>query len=195
MLGFADEVWWSRLARPELHAWAGQEPLRLEQVRGSRGDPDPKALSCYGLFRTDTQQMLLRFVDGRPVSQVTEDFLAWVCAELAREGKEALLLVWDNASWHVSQRVRAWIGAHNRRAKRDGGVRIVACPLPVKAPWLNPIEPRWVHGKRAIIEPDRVLAAAEIKGRVCEHYGCEQLPPLEQKVAPKRERKVKQKVA
>jgi DDE superfamily endonuclease len=195
VLGFADEVWWSRLARPELHAWAGADPLHVEQVQVGKDDPDPKALSCYGLFRTDTRQMLLRFVDGRPVSQVTEDFLAWVCGELAREGKRALLLVWDNASWHVSQRVRAWIKAHNRRAKREGGVRIVACQLPVKAPWLNPIEPRWVHGKRAIMEADRVLAAQEVKDRVCEHYGCEQLEPLQQQGATKRPRKVKQKVA
>jgi hypothetical protein len=43
-----------------------------------RDDPDRKALCCYGLFRADTQAMLLRFVDGRPVSQVTADYLAWV---------------------------------------------------------------------------------------------------------------------
>ncbi len=29
--------------------------------------------------------------------------------------------------WHVNQRVRAWIRSHNRKAKREGGVRIVAC--------------------------------------------------------------------
>ena len=29
-------------------------------------------------------------------------------ARLAAEGKTALLLVWDKASWHVSQAVRAW---------------------------------------------------------------------------------------
>ena len=40
---------------------------------------------------------MLRFVAGRPVSQVTEDFLAWACDRLAAEGKRALLLVWDNA--------------------------------------------------------------------------------------------------
>jgi transposase len=195
VLGFADEVWWSRLARPQLHAWAGEEPLHLEQLRARRDDPEPKALSCYGLWRADLRRMLLRFVDGRPVSQVTEDFLAWVCGELAREGKKALLLVWDNASWHVSQRVRAWIRRHNRTAKRDGGVRIVVCQLPVKAPWLNPIEARWVHGKRAILEPDRALTGQEVKERVCQHYGCEQREPLTQQVQPKRKRTVKQQVA
>jgi transposase len=166
-----------------LHAWAAEEPLRLLQVEADPADPDPKALACYGLLRGDTEQMLLRFVQGRPVSQVTEDFLAWVCARLRAEGKTALLLVWDNASWHVSKRVRAWIKAHNRQAKRVGGVRIVACYLPVKSPWLNAIEPKWVHGKKAIAEPQRKLTAQEVKDRVSVYYGCEHVEPLTQKVA------------
>jgi DDE superfamily endonuclease len=183
VLGFQDETWWSRLALPSLHAWAGEQPLRLLQREADKNDPDPKALSCYGLLRADTGGMLLRFVDGRPVSQVTEDFLGWLCERLGAEGKRALLLVWDNASWHVSQRVRAWIKAHNRWAKAEGGVRIITCRLPIKAPWLNPIEPKWAHGKKAITEPDRLLTAQEVKGRVCDYYGCAQVEPLEQRVA------------
>jgi transposase len=182
-LGYQDETWWSRLAQPALHAWAGAQPLRLVQRTADRADAEPKALACYGLLRDDTGAMLLRFVEGRPVSQVTEDFLGWLCDRLRREGKKALLLIWDNASWHSSQRVRAWIAAHNRQAKRDGGVRILACYLPTKSPWLNAIEPKWQHGKKAIVEPERTLAAAEIKERVCTHYGCEQCDPLKQKVA------------
>jgi len=64
-------------------------------------------------------------------------------------------LVWDNASWHISREVRQWIKQHNREAKANSGVRIIVAQLPVKSPWLNPIEPRWGHGKRAIIEPER----------------------------------------
>lgn len=183
VLGYLDETWWSRLKQPALHAWTADEPLRLLQAEADPADADPKALACYGLLRDDTDQLLLRFVEGRPVSQVTEDFLAWVCARLHAEGKTALLLVWDNASWHVSKRVRGWIKAHNRQAKRDGGVRIVACYLPVKSPWLNAIEPKWVHGKRAIAEPEQKLTAQEVKDRVYRYYGCEQVEPLEQKVA------------
>jgi transposase len=166
-----------------MHAWAGDEPLRLREPPADADDRAPKALACYGLLRGDTGGMMLRFVAGRPVSQVTEDFLAWACGRLAAEGKRALLLIWDNASWHVSGRVRSWIKAHNRRAKAEGGVRIVACYLPVKAPWLNAIEPKWVHGKRAIIEPDRKLTGEEVVERVCGCYGCEQLDRLEQEVA------------
>ena len=143
-----------------------------------RADPDPKALSCYGLLRADRGKLWLRFVAGRPVSVVTTQFLAWVCERLGAEGKRAPLLVWDNASWHISQAVRAWIRAHNRRAKQDGGVRIIRCQLPTKSPWLNRIEVHWMHGKRAVIEPGRKLTAQELVGRVCGYYGCEHLPPL-----------------
>ena len=69
MLGFQDEVWWSRLARPDLRAWAGDEPLRLHEPSADAADHAPKALACYGLLRADTGGMLLRFVDGRPVSR------------------------------------------------------------------------------------------------------------------------------
>jgi hypothetical protein len=182
VLGFQDEVWWSRLARPGLHAWAEGEPMRLQEPTADAAGVGPKALACYGILRADTGGMMLRFVAGRPVSQVTEDYLAWACDRLAVEGKRALLLVWDNASWHVSGRVRSWIRGHNRRAKAEGGVRIVACFLPVKAPWLNAIEPKWVHGKRAIVEPDRPLTSEEVIERVCDYYGCERLDPIAQKV-------------
>ena len=195
MLGYQDETWWSRLAQPNLHAWAAEEPLRLLELETTRDDPDRKALCCYGLFRADTEPMLLRFVDGRPVSQVTVDYLAWVCQELAQEGKTALLLVWDNASWHISKQVRAWIKAHNRRVKGEGGVRIVACRLPSKSPWLNRIEPKWKHGKKAIVEPERLLTAHEVETRVCEHYGCEQVEHLKQEVTVKKKVSDKKKVA
>jgi hypothetical protein len=87
--------------------------------------------------------MLLRFVEGRPVSAVTTRFLDWCCATLAAAGETALLLVWDNAARHLSRAVRGWVRAHNRAVKQRGaGVQIVLCPLPVESPWLNPIEPR-----------------------------------------------------
>jgi hypothetical protein len=182
-LGFADEVWWSRLAQPTLHAWTDGAALRLVQREADRHDLGPKALACYGLLRADTQAMLLRFVDGRPVSAVTTRFLAWLTACLAHEHKQALLIIWDNASWHTSREVRTWIKTHNRRVKCEGGCRLVMCQLPTKSPWLNRIEPKWVHGKRAIAEPARKLTVDETQQRICDYYHCERLTPLAQKVA------------
>jgi len=195
VLGFQDECWWSRLAQPDLHAWTADAGLRLQELAVSKEDPDPKALACYGLLREDNGGMLLRFVDGRPVSQVTVDFLGWVCQELACEGKKALLLVWDNASWHISACVRHWIKDHNRRAKREGGVRLLVCQLPSKSPWLNPIEPKWVHGKRAIVEPERLLTATEVERRACEYYACEQHQHLRQTEPPKKQPMKRKRVA
>ena len=66
-----------------------------------------------------------------------------------------------------------WIRHHNQQVKRGAaGVRIVVCHLPSKSPWLNPIEPKWVHGKRAVSEPDRLLRADELEARVYAYYGC-----------------------
>lgn len=182
-MGFEDAVWWSRYAQPHLQTWTADKPLHMIQNEPDRHDPEAKAVACYGVLRLDTQSMLLRFVDGRPVSAVTTQFLQWVTDRLAAEGQTALVLVWDNASWHVSQAVRAWLKVHNRCVKQAGGCRIVVCPLPVKSPWLNRIESKWAHGKRAIAEPDRKLQVDELKQRVCTYYNCELLEPIAQKVA------------
>jgi hypothetical protein len=183
-LGFADETWWSRVARPQLHTWADPDagPLRLVEQAVARTDPDPKALACYGVLvrqAAQDERVWLRFVEGRPVSAMTEQFLGWGCGKLQETGVRVWVLIWDNASWHVSKRVRAWIHAHNRQVKQQGqGVRIVPCSLPVKSPWLNPIEPKWVHGKRAIVEPARLLSAQEVADRVCAYVGCSHEPHL-----------------
>ena len=177
-LGFEDEVWWSRLAQPDQQCWtdAATTPM-LQELAVPPGDAAPKALACYGLLLRpallQADQMWLRFVLGRPVSAVTSDFLAWCSARLAAQGFTALLLLWDNASWHRSQAVRHWMRQHNQQVKRGlGGVRLVVCPFPSKSPWRNPIEPKWVHSKRAVSEATRLLDADELEARVCAYYDC-----------------------
>jgi hypothetical protein len=49
VLGFQDEVWWSRLAQPTLHTWTAAKPRRLRQHEPDRHDPEPKAVACDGL--------------------------------------------------------------------------------------------------------------------------------------------------
>src|ERR671926_1235582 len=180
VVGYADEVWWSRLAQPAMHAWG--ETLRLQAKARAKDDPQPKALACYGLLRTDQDRVLLRFVEGRPVSSLTTTFLAWVAQSLAKECKRVWVLVWDNAAWHVRRAVQAWIRMHNRTVKRTGGGRILVCRVPGKNPPLHPIQPHWVHGKRAIVEPERTLTAHELMDRVHQHFRCERLEPLHQHV-------------
>jgi hypothetical protein len=116
-----------------MHAW-GEAPVRLVEQSVAKTDEDPQALACYGLLLrlqeadgTMSEPTWLRFVDGRPVSEITTQFLGWCCQRLEAVGQRALLLVWDNASWHISTVVREWIAGQNRQVKESGeGVR--SCP-------------------------------------------------------------------
>jgi DDE superfamily endonuclease len=141
----------------------------------AKDDPEPKAVSCYGLYLPGLdEERWLRFVDGRPVSSITTRFLRWCAEKLEELGKKVLLLIWDKASWHISKEVRRWLGKHNRKVKKSGdGVRIVSCLLPKQSPGQNAIEPKWVHGKRKAVEPDGLLGAYELADRVCGVFGCQ----------------------
>ncbi|MDP9311456.1 MAG: transposase [Chloroflexota bacterium] len=173
-----DEVRWSRLAQPNLHTWTGpHQELRLVAKQRAPDDRDPQALACYGVVLRGlldlADQMWVRFASGQPVSELTTQFLAWCCTKLAAAGVRAWVLIWDNASGHTSKQVRSWLRAHNRTVKHAGhGVRMVPGYLPTKSPWLNPIEPKWIHGKRAVLEPERVLTTDELEARVYAYYRC-----------------------
>jgi hypothetical protein len=178
-LGFEDETWWSRLEQPNMNSWAeADRPLRLMEKALTKDDPGPKALACYGLLvrwigspSAWDETIWLRFIEGNPNSLLTEHFLAWCCEKLQAVGKTVLVLIWDHASWHISRAMQHWIRDHNRQVKKSGqGVRILKCLLPKKSPWLNPIEPMWIHGKRRVVEPERVLSPQEIIGRVCDTF-------------------------
>ena len=179
VLGFEDETWWSRLAQPNLNVWAEPtQAVRLLDKTLPKDAPGPKALVCYGLLvrwqdAAAQEKVWLRFAEGHPVSDLTVSFLEWCCEQTHALGKRVLALIWDNASWHLSAAVKRWLHAHNQQVKRQGtGVRLIVCPLPIKSPWLNPIEPMWMHGKHRVVEPERVLPAQELAERVCQTFGC-----------------------
>lgn len=74
------------------------------------------ALCCYSVLRADPAQMYLRFVGGRPVSQMTTDYLAWLAERLATAGQHVLLLMGPTPVGPSVNRVRDWLQEHNRRA-------------------------------------------------------------------------------
>ena len=79
VVGFEDECWWSRVRQPNLHSFGeAGEPLHLVEQSVEKDDPDPKAISCYGLYMPELKEAWLRFVDGRPVSAITTRFLSGV---------------------------------------------------------------------------------------------------------------------
>jgi transposase len=184
VVGYLDEVWWSRLRDPMMQSWSEEgKPLQLVEKSADKGEQEPKAMACYGIYLRAESQMLVRFVEQRPISEITCQFLEWIATQVSQMGKRVMPLVWDNATWHVSKQVQQWIRQHNAQVKRTGkGVRLVVCQLPVKSPWLNAIEPKWIHAKRAIVEPQRKLSVHELKTRVCDYFECPLLEPIAKKV-------------
>ena len=67
--------------------WEEGEPPRMIQQSVAKDDPEPKAISCYGLYLPRLEDIWIRFVDGRPVSSITTRFLSWCCEGLERVGK------------------------------------------------------------------------------------------------------------
>lgn len=178
VLGFVDEVWWSRLQRPRMHAWADGPPLKMRVLKAEDSDPDPIAICCYGMLRNDTKKVMLRFAEDRPLSDNTAQFLEWVSQELHDQGKKRLIVIWDDASWHASKMVLHRLKEHNKRIRREGGIEIIHFELPAASPWLNDIEHYYRHAKKMIVEPDRKLSAQETVERVCQHFACPLLPYL-----------------
>lgn len=161
-----DECWFSRFAQPQMHAWAesGGE-MRLVERTPTRNDNE-KAIACYGAVDAATQQRYLLWAEGQPNSTMTIEFLERMLAVARQLGKRLLAVIWDRASWHKSAQLRQWLYTHNQSAKRNGDVRLLTCLLPIQSPWLNPMEPFWIHAKRKAVEPNGDLTISELKRRV-----------------------------
>lgn len=162
-----DECWFSRFAQPAMHAFAqAEENLRLVE-RSPAPDELDKALACFGAVCQLTQERWLYFAHGQPNSERTILFLKALLAIAAHKAKRVLVIIWDRASWHKSQQVKQWIRQHNRQVRQDGGVRLLTCLLPARSPWLNPMEPIWLHAKRKVAQPDGELSVQTLKDRLC----------------------------
>jgi len=148
-IGYLDEVWWSRFALPQAHAWQDEEdPLRLIEKPRQKDDPDPKALACYGVLwhRDDPsiplrEQMWLRFVDGRPVSAITTQFLDWCCERLLLHGKRNWLLSLSITPPGMSPSWRApsFVSTITRSSSRAKVCASCLSSCPQKAPGSTPL--------------------------------------------------------
>ncbi len=129
------------------------------------GEPN-KALACYGAVRQNTQERYLFFADGQPNTDNTIRMLERLLSVARGEKKRVLAVIWDRASWHKSKKLKQWNYMYNQIAKQNGDVRLLTCLLPIKSPWLNPMEPHWLHAKRKVAEFDGDLSVKVLKDRL-----------------------------
>lgn len=163
LLLWEDECWFSRFAQPRLKLW-GEWVLSERMVLPRTPD---KALSYYGVKRHDSGRVYLYPCWQRPNSDETIQFLHWIVVGAALSGKKVVVLIWDNARWHTSRTVKRWIRRYNQEAKLLGKPRLIVWALPKRSPWLNPIEPHWLHAKKRVCEPTDVdLTPHQLQQRV-----------------------------
>ncbi len=154
-----------------MNAWTVDgKSLALLQQDKSKDDPEPKALACFGALDHESGKVLLRFSNGQPNSTYTLQFIEYLLSVAKKRRKRVLVVIWDKASWHKSEQVRAWVKAYNQNVKREGGVRLLTWLLPTKSPWLNPQEPHWMHCKRHVVEPHGILTQRQLKERVRDYF-------------------------
>lgn len=171
MLVDQDECWFSRFAQPQMHAFAseGNNP-RLVQREPEKNEAD-KAIACFGAVCDQTKKRYFAFAEGQPNSTKSIAFLSDLLVIAKARGKRVLFVIWDQASWHKSKMVKEWVRQHNRQARQEErGVRLLTYLLPSKSPWLNPMEPIWLHAKRKVVEPDGDLSVKVLKERLCAHF-------------------------
>lgn len=150
-----------------MHAFAqADENLRLVERTPATDEPD-KAVACFGAVSQLTQERWLYFAEGQPNSDSTILCLKALLIVAEKKAKRVLVIIWDRASWHKSKQVKRWVRHHNHQIRQEGGVRLLTCLLPSKSPWLNPMEPIWLHAKRKVAEPDGDLSVNVLKERLC----------------------------
>ena len=131
---YEDESWFSPLKVPRLRAFSRQgNPQRIPARRRFKKG-DPRSLVVYGALRLSDRSVDVWRSDGYPNSTRTRAFLHHLLRGATRAGKRWLVVIWDNASFHVSKIQKKWMRRYNRWARKHGRTRIVPYQLPTASP-------------------------------------------------------------
>ena len=170
-LMYEDESWFSRYAMPRLRSHGPRGERTRIPLREASGFQPKKAVAVYGALTIPEKRICIRCMDEQPRSETTWSFLGNLVDYARRNHRRWLVVIWDNAGFHKSKRLMEWIRRHNRaQSDRSDGVRIVPYRLPTRSPWLNPIEPHWLHCKRAAYSVDTTPTPKELKRSVYRYF-------------------------
>lgn len=157
-----DESWYVGLA------WGGG-------CWGERGKPNwipsfgPKQGQVLYLSRDAASDELFWSWQQHTRSDETIAHLAQLVA--CYHKKRYLVVIWDNASWHTSQKIRHWLAAHNQQAAGQGLPRLFVYCLPTYSPWLNPTEAVFTQNKRRSLfgqnQPDASALRRRVEANLC----------------------------
>jgi transposase len=144
-----DQSWFSRWPY-RFRAWSSRHPCPHVPQRWNEA---VETTALYAALEDESQEAFLRWASGQPNSAETVRFLEALMAHWNGIGKRFIVLLWDRAPWHTSQETRGWVRQYNRRAKREGLTRLILCYLPVRSPWLMPLEAIFGWVKHQVLGP------------------------------------------
>lgn len=157
-----DQSWFVRWPY-RFRTWASTDtPLRVAQ----RWSEPVDTSALYGVIDDKTRAPFLRWAEGQPNSDETIRFLEALMAHCTDRGLRFVVLFWDRAPWHTSKRTRDWLRTYNRQAKRENRTRLIVCSLPVRSPWLMPLEPIFGWIKHQILGGRLFATIADLQAAV-----------------------------
>ena len=166
-----DECWFSRFAQPNLHSFA-QSGDNLQLVEQSpTANNEKKAIACFGAICQESGEPYFYLADGQPNTERTIVMLKALLIIAQSKSKWVLVVLSDRATWHQSKRLKLWLRVHNLLAKKaTNGVRLLTYLLPLKSPWLNPMETIWLHAKHKWLSLMVSLSVEILKARLCAYF-------------------------
>jgi hypothetical protein len=104
-------------------------------------------------------------------SRTAETTIAFLTSVLMHyRSQKYVALIWDNAPGHTAARTRQWAAQWNKTAHDRGLPKIILLYLPVKAPWLNRIEPVWWGMFRSVIAGQNFGSPREMEGAIDDYF-------------------------
>lgn len=146
---FIDESWFVLWPHPTAQWARCRRPVRLPKNKSWRRTERPPSCALYAGM--DVVQREVRG-EWHPTWNQEETWrhLQGVITAYAAAGMRYLVVFWDHGPWHTAASVARHLADYNRMSTEHGGMRVGLCYLPVKAPWLMPLEPVFGQTKRAV---------------------------------------------
>ena len=166
-----DESWFVKWPYPY---WDWSRPDEPPIVR-QRWDEEVDKVALFASLDDESQESFLQWAEGQPNSDKMITFFEAFARHWSAKGKRFIVLFWDKASWHTSQKTRNWLRAYNHQAKQNGNCRILVCYHPTRSPWLMPLEAVFGAVKHRILGKLEFETLAALKA-VVEHYFRQRVP-------------------
>ena len=128
--------------------WASDDDLPRVAKRWSE---KVQTTALYAALDDESQATFSDWANGQPNSDRTVAFLENLMTYWNEQDRRFIVLFWDHAPWHTSKQTRNWIRAYNRRAKQQGLTRLLVSYLPVRSPWLMPLEAIFGYLKHQVL--------------------------------------------